>query len=98
MISSVDIERQEALEFDPGQSVELKRWLGLFDAVAEYNPMMVPPVILVNDPQPRYPEELRLMHRPLDKTKELNRRNPWPAQYPYCRLHNRSNIKEPLIR
>ncbi len=97
-MNSVDIERQEALEFHPGQSVESKHWPGVFDVVAEYDPMMVPPVILVNDPQPRYPEELRLMHRPLSRTRELNRRNRQPAQYPSCRLHNRLNIKEPVIR
>lgn len=52
---------QEAIQFRPGQRVELKRQPGVFDTIAAYDPMMVPPISLKNDPVPRYPEELRLI-------------------------------------
>ncbi len=53
--------RQEALQYRPGEKVELKSQPGVFDMIAEYDPMMVPPIWLVNDPKPRYPEELKLV-------------------------------------
>lgn len=61
-----EIEQEEAILFRPGQKVELKDRPGITDTIVEYDPMMVPPIWLANDPQPRYPEELRLIyHRPL---------------------------------
>lgn len=59
-----DWEDQEALEYRPGLRVELKQRPGMVDTIAEYDPMMVPPISLVNDPQPRYPEELNLLPKP----------------------------------
>lgn len=56
-----NVDRQESLEFRPGQKVELKNQPGVMDTIAEYDPMMVPPIWLANDPQPRYPEELTLV-------------------------------------
>jgi hypothetical protein len=56
-----DLDRLEAMEYRPGQRVELKQCPGKIDEIAEYDPMMVPPIWLVNDPQPRYPEELNLL-------------------------------------
>ena len=60
-----DFERQEALKFCPGQRVELKANPGVVDTIAEYDPMMVPPIWLANDPKPRYPHELNLVAAPL---------------------------------
>lgn len=56
-----DRENQEALEYRPGQRVELKQRPGVVDTILEYDSMMVPPIMLANDPKPRYPEELRLL-------------------------------------
>jgi hypothetical protein len=60
-----DFERQEALKFCPGQRVELKANPGVVDTIAEYDPMMVPPIWLANDPKPRYPHELNLVTSPI---------------------------------
>lgn len=57
MVSNSNIVRQETLEFPAGRRVELKRQPGVFDIIAGYDPMMVPPISLVSDPMPRYPEE-----------------------------------------
>jgi hypothetical protein len=57
-------EAQEMAIYRPGQKVELKHSPGVIDTVIAYDPMMVPPVILVNDPHPRYPEELVLVAQP----------------------------------
>lgn len=59
-----DFERQEALTFRPGQRVQLKANPGVVDTIAEYDPMMVPPIWLANDPKPRYPHELSLVTSP----------------------------------
>lgn len=59
-----DVERQEAIAFHPGQRVEFKDRPGVTDTIAEYDPMMVPPIWLENDPQPRYPEELNIIQQP----------------------------------
>jgi hypothetical protein len=56
-----DFDQQEALQYQSGTRVELKQRPGVVDIIAEYDPMMVPPIWLVNDPQPRYPEELALV-------------------------------------
>lgn len=53
----------EAFEYLPGSVVELKAQPGVFDIIDFYEPMMVPPVWLVNDPRPRYPHELRIVSR-----------------------------------
>jgi hypothetical protein len=57
-------EAQEMAIYRPGQKVELKHRAGMIDTVIAYDPMMVPPIILANDPQPRYPEELNLVAQP----------------------------------
>jgi hypothetical protein len=59
-----DFERQEALQFRPGQRVQLKSNPSVVDTIAEYDPMMVPPIWLANDPKPRYPHELNLVTSP----------------------------------
>ena len=59
--TQADLERLEAYQYRPGQRVELKQRPGVVYTIAEYDPMMVPPIQLVNDPQPRYPEELNLL-------------------------------------
>ncbi len=56
---------QEAHKYRPGQRVELKASPGRVDVIAEYDPMMVPPIWLANDPKPRYPHELNLLGKPL---------------------------------
>ncbi|MCA1990968.1 MAG: hypothetical protein LDL41_02820 [Coleofasciculus sp. S288] len=63
-----DFSRQEALRYRPGQRVELKASPGVVDVIAEYDPMMVPPIWLVNDPKPRYPHELNLLAKPIINT------------------------------
>lgn len=60
-ISADDFDQQEALFYRPGQRVELKANPGVVDVIAEYDPMMVPPIWLVNDPKPRYPHELNVL-------------------------------------
>lgn len=55
------IDWDEAFEYLPGLVVELKAQPGVFDTIACYEAMMVPPIWLVNDPRPRYPHELRIV-------------------------------------
>jgi hypothetical protein len=57
-------EAEEILAYRPGQKVEFKHRPGVIDTVIGYDPYMVPPVILANDPQPRYPEELTVVTQP----------------------------------
>lgn len=64
-IRAKDIEREEALKYQPGQRVELKSRPGAVDVIAEYDPMMVPPIWLANDPKPRYPHELNVLPKPV---------------------------------
>lgn len=68
---NASFEQQEALEYRPGTKVQLKQCPGVVDIIAEYDPMMVPPISLVNDPKPRYPEELELLARPMIEVKWL---------------------------
>jgi hypothetical protein len=76
-INDVDFDQEEARQYRRGQMVELKASPGVVDAIAEYDPMMVPPIWLVNDPTPRYPEELTLIPRQVvraDRWKPVARR------------------------
>ncbi|WP_219892238.1 hypothetical protein [Chamaesiphon polymorphus] len=57
-------EAQEIAVYRPGQKVEVKSRSGIVDTVIAYDPDMVPPIVLANDPQPRYPEELTLISQP----------------------------------
>jgi hypothetical protein len=57
-------EAREMATYHPGQKVEIKHLPGVIDTVIAYDPMMVPPIILASDPQPRYPEELILISQP----------------------------------
>ncbi len=57
-------EAREMATYHPGQKVEIKHLPGTIDTVIAYDPMMVPPIILASDPQPRYPEELILISHP----------------------------------
>ncbi len=68
-------ESKEMTIYRPGQKVEIKRHPGLIDTIIAYDPMMVPPVILAIDPQPRYPEELTLI--PIPGIKAFNWLHPW---------------------
>ncbi len=105
MFFNADYDWQEALRFRPGQKVELKRRPGVFDTIAHYDPMMVPPISLVNDPIPRYPEELRLVYRPVTGINRLNHQHQL-HRYPACRLRDRqrlvsdhrANATEPVTR
>jgi hypothetical protein len=54
-------EAVDMFAYRPGQKVELKQRPGKIDTVIGYDPLMVPPVILADDPQPRYPEELTIV-------------------------------------
>jgi hypothetical protein len=68
-------ESKEMATYRPGQKVESKYHPGLIDTIIAYDPMMVPPVILAIDPQPRYPEELILI--PPSGLKTLDWLHPW---------------------
>jgi hypothetical protein len=57
-------ESREMAAYRPGQKVQIKHQLGTIDTVIAYDPMMVPPIVLAIDPQPRYPEELILISQP----------------------------------
>jgi hypothetical protein len=57
-------EAREMATYHPGQKVEIKHLPGVIDTVIAYDPMMVPPITLASDPQPRYPEELILISQP----------------------------------
>ena len=69
-------EAQEMAVYRPGQRVEIKHRPGTIDTVIAYDPSMVPPVVLANDPQPRYPEELNLVSQPGGG---FNWLNPWAS-------------------
>lgn len=58
--SADDFDQEEALKYRPGQRVELKANPGVVDVILEYDPMMVPPIWLANDPKPHYTHELNL--------------------------------------
>lgn len=60
-----NVDWEEAFEYRPGQKVELKSQPGSFDRIASYDPMMVPPIWLANDPKPRYAHELRIITHPV---------------------------------
>ena len=63
--STDGFDQQEAYRYRPGQRVEIKACPGVVDIIAEYDPMMVPPIWLANDPKPRYPHELNVLPRPV---------------------------------
>jgi hypothetical protein len=70
--STEDFEQQESLMYRPGQRVELVTNPGVVDVISEYDPMMVPPIWLKNDPKPRYPHELNLLPMPVLGSSWLN--------------------------
>ena|SRR4028118_1001848 len=80
-----NFDQQEALRYRPGQRVELTASPGVVDVFAEYDPMMVPPIWLANDPKPRYPHELNLLTVPVKGISWL-------------RLSNRSVVGHPVRR
>ncbi|MFB2834646.1 hypothetical protein [Floridanema evergladense] len=86
-----DLTTQEAQQYRPGLRVELKQRPGVVDVIAEYDPMMVPPIWLVGDPQPRYPEELILLSEPL--TEWFKSAITFQPEYPSCHLKNRPKQK-----
>ena len=59
-----DFEQQEAWKYRKGNAVELKSRPGQIYIIEEYDPMMVPPIWLVDEPKPYYPEELNLRSHP----------------------------------
>jgi hypothetical protein len=63
LFNADNFDQEEALRYRPGQRVELKDRPGVVDVIAEYDPMLVPPIWLANDPKPRYPHELNLLPR-----------------------------------
>ncbi|HCF26316.1 MAG TPA: hypothetical protein DEV81_03685 [Cyanobacteria bacterium UBA11049] len=66
-----NLDWEEAFIYRPGQKVELKSQPGTFDIIASYEPMMVPPIWLVNDPKPRYAHELQVVSRPVRKLRSM---------------------------
>lgn len=79
----VDWDRQEAREYCAGQRVELKQRPGVVDIIAAYDRMMVPPIWLTNDPQPRYPEELSILSESTDWLEVASLQQ---VLYPVCQL------------
>jgi hypothetical protein len=67
-------EAREMTDYRPGQKVQIKHQQGVIDTVIAYDPMIVPPIVLAIDPQPRYPEELILISQPVAA---FNWRKPW---------------------
>ncbi len=65
---NLDLDWEEAYMYRQGQKVELKSEPGAFDIIACYEPMMVPPIWLVNDPKPRYAHELKIISQPVRET------------------------------
>ncbi len=61
MDSYIDQDWEEAWEYQPGFTVELKSNPGVLHIIESYDPMMVPPVWLADDPMPRYPHELQIV-------------------------------------
>jgi hypothetical protein len=55
------IDWDEMFEYLPGTMVELKDQPGVLHRIDRYEAMMVPPIWLVNDPQPHYPHEMCIM-------------------------------------
>jgi len=53
-----ELEVTEAREYAKGTPVKLRSKPDRLYIVDEYDPMMVPPIWLVNDPMPHYPHEL----------------------------------------
>lgn len=66
-----DLDWEEAFTYRPGQKVELASQPGTFDIIDSYDPMMVPPIWLVNDPKPRYAHELRVVSHPVRKIRSM---------------------------
>ncbi|GAB4189345.1 MAG: hypothetical protein Fur006_30560 [Coleofasciculaceae cyanobacterium] len=83
-----DFEREEALQYQPGQRVELKSRPGVVDVIAEYDPMMVPPIWLANDPKPRYPHELNLLPKPVIGSGWLRRGSRHGSKHPVRQSHS----------
>ncbi len=74
------VTRQEASQYRPGQRVILKQHPDVVDIVAEYDPQMVPPIWLVNDPKPRYPHELARLTMPAFGIRQLTSSSSRPSQ------------------
>ncbi len=55
------VDWDEMFEYPTGATVELRSHPGVIDVIDYYDPLMVPPIWLVNDPRPRYPHELRVL-------------------------------------
>jgi len=66
-----NLDWEEAFIYRPGQKVELKSQPGTCDIIASYEPMMVPPIWLVNDPKPRYAHELQVVSHPVRKLRSM---------------------------
>ncbi len=58
----VDVEEEEADLYAKGTLVEIKGNPGKVYRIAEYVPMLVPPIWLENEASPRYPHELRRLY------------------------------------
>jgi hypothetical protein len=58
---SADLDWDEAWDYQPGFTVELRSKPGVVHTIESYDPMMVPPVWLADDPIPHYPHELKVV-------------------------------------
>lgn len=84
-ISNEDFDREEALRYQPGQRVELKSRPGVVDIIADYDPMMVPPIWLANDPKPRYPHELNVLPKSVIGSMRSHFSRPRRLAHPACK-------------
>jgi hypothetical protein len=80
--SADDFDQEEAFKYRPGQRVELKANPGVVDVILEYDPMMVPPIWLTNDPKPHYAHELNLLPMPVLGSSWLTRPRRGSAKHP----------------
>ncbi|MBD3880311.1 hypothetical protein IFO70_00930 [Phormidium tenue FACHB-886] len=83
MSSYGDFDWDEAWEYQPGFTVELNAQPGVLHRISSYDPMLVPPISLDDDPRPRYPHELRVVSRSTAKACPLKLPAGSPAQ-PMC--------------
>jgi hypothetical protein len=84
-------EAREITAYRPGQKVQIKHRPGIVDTIIAYDPMMVPPVILASDPQPRYPEELILVSQPAIG---FDWRHPWAKTTTNSAISSRRHLVE----
>jgi hypothetical protein len=62
-LACTTVDRDESFEHQPGFVIEFQSCPRVFDTIQEYDPLMVPPIWLVNDPRSRYPHGLQIISK-----------------------------------